>query len=354
MSVAFGTTVGGDRPARRFRTRLAGDAGVDDRSASRGGFTLIELLVAIAIIAVLVSILLPAVQSAREAARRTQCKNNLKQIGLAMQNYHETVGRFPPFFIHRRGNASRIADADKGANWLVFLMPYFDRANLYDTWDLDGPANQNEARSQRIDLFVCPTDVNNTEENRCAYAGGEWARGNYGLNVSPCRFGVRTDANPQSAGMGGANQSVRIDDVTDGSSNTILLDELRAGVNVQDLRGSWAMPGLANGTAAMFNDASQPNSTEPNSDDMENCLAAGLFGNNSQGMGCFDGNTTGQMTARSMHTGGLQVCMADGRVRFISDAIDFGKGGTNQCEGRNPGLWQSLHTRNGSEPIPDF
>jgi prepilin-type N-terminal cleavage/methylation domain-containing protein len=105
------------------------------------GFTLVELLVVIAIIGILVGLMLPAVQMARESARRTQCTGNLDQIGTALHNYHDTHGCFPPFFIHRTGDPSRIADADKGANWLVFLLPYVEQQALYDQWDFHIPAN---------------------------------------------------------------------------------------------------------------------------------------------------------------------------------------------------------------------
>lgn len=321
-----------------------------NNNSLRRGFTLIELLVVIAVIAILVAILLPAVQQAREAARRSQCKNNLKQIGLAMHNYHSTHACFPPFFISRTGNPARIADADKGANWLVFLLPYVEQQAIYEQWDFDVPANQNEARSENLTVYQCPTDTNN-RGNLCAYAGGQWARGNYGLNVSPCAFGVGNPPAGQQVppGMGRFNDVVRLRDIIDGASNTVLVDELRAGLNENDLRGTWAMPGLANGTAAMFNDASKPNSKEPNSDDMENCIVAGLFGNASQGMGCFDSTSTGQMTARSMHLGGLQVLLADGHVKFVTDSIDFTRGGIVNCDPRNTGVWQAIHTRSGNE-----
>ena len=316
----------------------------------RRGFTLIELLVAIAIIAVLVALLLPAVQQAREAARRARCKNNLKQIGLALQNYHDAARCFPPFFISRGGNPSRIADADKGANWAVFLLPHVEQTRLYEAWDFDVPANQNPGRSENIAVYLCPSDSAN-DDGPCAYAGGGWARGNYGLNVSPCRFGVGVG---DGRGVGGANRVIRMRDVTDGASNTVFVDELRAGVNEQDLRGSWAMPGLGSGTAAMFNDASVPNSDQPNSDDMENCAATGQQGNGSNGMGCFDGPTTGQMTSRSRHPGGVQLLMGDGRVRFINDNADFAKGGQNRCDPRDTGVWQNIHTRNGGELQTEF
>jgi prepilin-type N-terminal cleavage/methylation domain-containing protein len=316
----------------------------------RRGFTLIELLAVIAIIAILIALLLPAVQQAREAARRTQCKSNLKQIGIALHNYHDAHNSFPPFFISRTGNASRIADADKGANWLVFLLPYVDQAPLYDQWDMNVPANQNDGRSQNLPIFKCPTDPQ-SDGAPCSYAGGGWARGNYGMNVSPCAHGVGQNVG-QDGGIGGANSVVRFRDIRDGTSNAVAVDELRGGLNEQDLRGSWAMPGLGAGTAAMFNDASPPNSWKPHSDDMENCAVSGSFG--VPPMGCFDNNSTGQMTARSLHTGGVQALLADGSVRFISENIDYTWGVTDCGPADDRGVWQRIHTRGGGEVIGEF
>ncbi len=320
--------------------------------SSQRGFTLIELLVVIAIIAILVALLLPAVQQAREAARRTQCKSHLKQIGIALHNYHDVSRSFPPFFISRTGNPSRIGDVDKGANWLVFLLPYVDQAPLYNTWNFDIPANQNPGRSAELSIYKCPTDPQ-SDGVHCSYAGGGWARGNYGMNVSPCDHGVGSATNTLG-GIGGANYVVRMRDIIDGTSSTVAVDELRAGLNDRDLRGSWAMPGLSAGTAAMFNDASAPNSREPNSDDMENCLVSGFAGNASQGMGCFDSTNTGQMTARSLHTGGLQLLMVDGSVRFVSENIDFKRNTTGCGSVQDRGVWQAIHTRNGSEVVGEW
>ena len=298
----------------------------------------------------LIALLLPAVQQAREAARRTQCRDHLHQIGLALHNYHDVHNSFPPFFIHRSGNPSRIADADKGINWLVSILPQMEHAPLFNQWNENIPANQNPERSTEIPVYKCPSDPN-SEYNHCSYAGGGWARGNYGMNVSPCKHGV--DASGPLGGIGGPNDVVSFRDIVDGSSNTVAVDEIRAGVNEHDLRGSWAMPGLSAGTAAMFNDASAPNSREPHSDDMENCIVSGQWGVSP--MGCFDSTNTGQMTARSMHTGGLFLLLADGSVRFVNDNIDY-KRLQHGC-GPTPlerGVWQAIHTRAGAEPVGRF
>ena len=315
---------------------------------SRQAFTLVELLVVIAIIGVLVALLLPAVQAAREAVRKTQCLNNLRQIGVGLHNHHDTRGRFPSFFTNHSGNASRIADAGKGANWLVQLLPFLEQDALYNAWDLSIAPNQNTGRSTEIDIFQCPSDPQSSS-NPCTYAGGGWARGNYGMNVSPCQFGVGTNRNVLRGGFGGVNFGIRIRDILDGTSNTVAVSEIRVGLNEEDLRGSWAMPGLASGTAALFGDAAEPNSQGPNSDDMENCAATGFAGNADRGMGCFDSNSTGQMAARSMHTGGLHVLLADSSTKFVSETIDAEA--PNVGCGSNPGVWQAMHTRSGGEVV---
>src|SRR3954447_23156175 len=122
----------------------------------RRGFTLIELLVVIAIIAVLISLLLPAVQSAREAARRAQCVNNLKQIALACHNYHDTVGGFPPEAINRGDYQGT------WWNWLTFALPYMENGPLYNAINFSlptyNPANRTTVFQALVSTFLCPTD----------------------------------------------------------------------------------------------------------------------------------------------------------------------------------------------------
>lgn len=112
------------------------------------------------------------------------------------------------------------------------------------------------------------------------------------------------------------------------------------------------MPGLGAGTAAMYNDASRPNSRQPYSDDMENCAASGSLG--TPPMGCYDSQSTGQMTARSQHPGGTQFLMADASTRYVTQDIDF-KGGQNNCgPAAERGIWQKIHTRNSGEVVGEF
>ena len=314
-------------------------------------FTIVELLVVIATIALLVALLLPAVNTAREAARRASCKSNIRQIAIALNSYEAAYAKFPPFFVSREGNAMRIADGDKGPNWLVLLLPYVEENGLYEQWNQKIPAVQNPGASAEISIYKCPSDPNNSG-NRCTYAGGNWARGNYGMNVSPCSHGLTTKkrgGRSPLGGIGAPNFSVRMRHVRDGTSKTVAVDELRAGLNPNDIRGCWAMPGLGAGTAAFFGDAERPNATGGNSDDMENCAASGSAGDGSRGMGCFDSEGTSQMAPRSLHRGGVHIAMVDASVRFVSNDVDsnYEKEG---C-GPNPGIWQAIHTRAGRENV---
>lgn len=316
----------------------------------RRGFTLVELLVVIAIIGILVALLLPAVQKAREAARRVGCKSNLKQIGLALNNYESARRRFPPFLINRSGNPSRISDEDKGMNWLVALLPYVEEQALFDSWDPIIPANQNPGRSVEVSVYKCPTDGNN-EGNHCEYAGGGWARGNYGMNVSPCSFNASSKTSgavSRLGGVGAVNRGIRMREIRDGVSKTIAVDELRAGINPQDLRGSWAMPGLSAGTSGLFGDANAPNACGSNADDMENCDASGASEDRSLCMGCFNSRSTSQMASRSAHDGGVFVALTDGSVHFVQDNIDA-HANKEDCGPDPHGIWQSMHTRSGKE-----
>jgi len=346
-------------PAHRFRRR--------------GGFTLIELLVVIAIIAILIALLLPAVQQAREAARRTQCKNNLHQLVLAAHNHESTFGRLPVGLeVADAGppkdlfNASLIrGDNDSGKpeigpNWAVHLLPFVEQAPLYDSVDV-GQYLKSEGADQSwrqlgetvVPAFLCPSDVNNV--GRFDYDGRQWARGNYAANAGPAWYtwtvdgkewngSNSDDGSPVPAWYQGAawapaqtegnaapvmsiNYGAKFRDLLDGTSNTVMFSEVRAGLNERDLRGTWAL-GVAGASiisAGAIGDSIGPNDRLAESDDIENCTD---FWTPDLGpvqkMGCSRGDGHNwQAQARSMHPGGVHAALADGSTRFIADNVDM-------------------------------
>jgi prepilin-type N-terminal cleavage/methylation domain-containing protein len=168
-------------------------------TSSRRGFTLIELLVVIAIIAILIALLLPAVQQAREAARRSQCKNNLKQIGLALHNYHDTYNQFPTGSVYTTdapsqgdGAHSNFRNANYGSTWLTAILPMFDQAPLYNRYNFSVPSQNNASvTSVEMPALKCPSALRlrpatgplvAAGSNGTANVHGTYAKGNYGGN----------------------------------------------------------------------------------------------------------------------------------------------------------------------------
>jgi len=338
-------------------------------------FTLVELLVVIAIIGILVALLLPAVQSAREAARRVQCSNNLKQWALGLLNYHEVNEIFPPSgqwlndTAGRRGNITishRI-----GPNWAILTLPYVEQQALYDTFQFDipisfpltyaGPGRPQTgnlaARSTPLDIMRCPTDVGHDTPyagfSTTRLFGTDWARGNYAANAangwlgsfdSPLSEGVYDEyskawRNHRRRGVMGPDVAVKQAEITDGASNTILLAEVRVGIHRRDRRGTWAMSGVGSSSlymhgwhdsTAMVGSANGPNDRSDQSDDIPGCLEiiaalgqSGRFTMIAEGMTCrFNRGLLGQAGARSQHVDGILVAFADGSVHFIQDNIE--------------------------------
>ena len=342
------------------------------RSKKVRGFTLIELLVVIAIIAVLIALLLPAVQQAREAARRTQCKNNLKQMGLAMFNYEGTYGQFPfASFVPwgRRGTDDCHMEykGQFGPNWAVTLLPYIDQAPLFTSMNpftvsglaaptgkmpagTDGLSWRNGLVGRPIRAYLCPSDSQNNQPfiNAAvpgdATVGGQWARGNYGISAGYEDYDHVAGGNTyksSSSNIAGANGlkstplcssnfGSQIRDVIDGTSQQFMFTELRAGLSNIDPRGVWAMgfPGASvqNGGRGVYNPG--PNNVlggikADGGDELEDGKTYCNPANAALGMGCTTSGTlmTSAM-ARSQHTGGVNVAMADGSGRFVSNNID--------------------------------
>ncbi len=328
------------------------------RSRSRG-FTLIELLVVIAIIAVLIALLLPAVQAAREAARRSQCINNLKQLGLAMQNFHDSNGAFPFGRKYDRWNAYP---------WYCYILPYIEGQNVYngfvaggllDAKNYDVHTNWQANRTVRtaiISTFFCPSDTGPILDEQ---PSTDWARsrGNYrgcvgpgdmyGNNPNPptgvppsVPVGLFNVVKGQDFDKGPKPAASKIADILDGTSNTVMFSE---GLNPHPT-GPWCGPlgdvFLGNMGGALFSNYTTPNTTSPDNvygpcpqptDPAYRSPCVSIGGNNDYGV-------NGYAAARSNHPGGVNVGMCDGSVRFIKSAI-------------NARTWQALGSMNGGEVI---
>lgn len=313
-------------------------------SPSSRGFTLVELLVVIAIIGILVSLLLPAVQSAREAARRTQCLNNVKQMGLALLNYEAANRIFPPSSTWPDG---KVAGPELGPNWVIMVLPYIEDTGVYDSFDFSMPINSDvneRPRSVSLSVMLCPSDGFNSgkfsgsESSKTTIYGDNWGRGNYAANAS---LGLMTLADGASnygwndtnkRGIMGANASLRIGQIVDGTSKTVMVGEIRAGVISFDTRGVWAMSGGC--PSALWGhgwngDDNGPNNLGGAADDVHSCsdiwTKFGYLEIVREKMGCAGVDAPNiQQTMRSQHLGSVNVCMADGSVRSLNDSIQLG------------------------------
>ena len=294
-------------------------------------FTLIELLVVIAIIAVLIALLLPAVQQAREAARRTQCKNNLKQFGLALHNYHDTLRVFPPGQLWQTNSiATGQWDTNMGPGWRVHLLPYIDQAPLYQQWNQNvgilNAANVPIA-SAKLPAFWCPSDVGASAGNpytngqnlllsRCSYAGN--GNSTSGSNTTYSNVGV-------TKGVFGHNSNCNIATISDGTSNTVMCWEIRAGWNGSDPRGVFCSGRIGSGMTGQCSNLRNTGDcygiNEGNHTNGDDAWGPADYNNTTIGMGGFSGGD-GQAGPKSQHVGGVHALMADGAVKFISQNLD--------------------------------
>ncbi len=346
------------------------------------GFTLIELLVVIAVIAVLIALLLPAVQQAREAARRTQCKNNLKQLGLGVLNYESDYGVFPMGDCTRNYGSGEIPQATVHC----YLLPYIEQANLYNELNFLAQINAastaaaKDAKVKIIPGFHCPSD-SNPQVNNVAGANILSESSNYmqclgsisthagvyltagsttGGVISP---GSNLQPETQLHGIFFRNSSTRTRDITDGMSNTALIAEIKTGPNgtssyqtvpAGDPRDftvatassnvwtgsdqlfppsdcenratkAWAYRGLEWYRALMV--ATYYNHTLPPNAPFRDCIASNLY--------------QAHLAARSYHNGGVNCVLADGSIRFVSNNVDAN-------------VWRAVGTKANGETVSDF
>lgn len=352
------------------------------RRRCRSGFTLVELLVVIAIIGILVALLLPAIQAAREAARRSQCGNNMKQLGVAMHNYLDTHKTFPAL-----GSQGMGADMGWWYAWTIAVLPFMEQAPLYDgmmtqarpsggglptPWDTGNNDFNNNFWKRDLPTFLCPSD----------YAPSDRGESPALLNYKAC---VGDDyhqnhfppwsSSRQNRGIFQMGRWMAISAVVDGTSNTVMLGEMATGGHETDVIGGVALNMQSWNPAACLaridpNDASKLTAPVRASFRPVGGRAwdgrpyfvgfSTLVGPN--GPSCHWGGGDGNEhmgTLSSRHPGGGHVTMADASVRFIQNGIDTGAIYVDDVDtpGSRPspwGVWGALGSMQGGEPISGF
>ena len=332
----------------------------------RNGFTLVELLVVIAIIGILIALLLPAVQAAREAARRLQCSNSAKQIALALHMYHDTHKQFPPgygFFPNSYKNG------DTGVvewPWSARLFPYVEQEMLGEkvTWTFN-PGNSRgpyppfhiEIVSAQVPAFLCPSDPGSStpfnEGHQCYVpeansrpTEGTLGRINFGANLGHSegpRPGMEwyLKYGGQPNGVFYHNSTTSIRSITDGTSSTLAISELVTG-GTCTIRGTHSYD---EGPVVMTDNT--PNNSMPDwtrwcdKADGPSGKAPCDINDDTDNAGIVSGFNNVMHASRSMHPGGVNAALCDGSVRFIEDEIDVD-------------VWRMLGTRAGGETIGEF
>jgi prepilin-type N-terminal cleavage/methylation domain-containing protein/prepilin-type processing-associated H-X9-DG protein len=299
-----------------------------NRYLRRGGFTLIELLVVIAIIAILIALLVPAVQKVREAAARTQCVNNLKQLGLATHGYHDANKKMPS---NRTPNTYGYDINGSSWSWLSRILPYVEQGPLYTQGNLANfPtfASNLTVYGTQITVFQCPSDDSSKVARTDRANTGGYACGstNYrGVSGSNWAWGSYTNTGPSGNNNGldvGDGIFYRSDDgrpltllgITDGTSNTLMIGE---DIPEKNQHCGWPNSNYANGTCAI---------------PLNNAMVSGQPGYNNPG------DWPNVYSFRSRHTGGGNFCYADGTVRFVRDSIGLP-------------TYYALATRSGNEAV---
>ncbi|MGQ0635677.1 MAG: DUF1559 family PulG-like putative transporter [Planctomycetaceae bacterium] len=319
---------------------------------------MIELLVVIAIIAVLISLLLPAVQQAREAARRSQCKNNLKQLGLALHNYHDTHNVFPPgtlailntnIAVNPSGPEPSRTNVTGGWGWGTFILPFLDQAPLYSALNPTGgnfPATPNDLTKTVLPIFQCPTEAS-PALHFATPLGGDGASNGHARSsyAGVCGSGANADyANKsplQTRGMLWYNSDARIRDVADGMSNTMMVVERFWDGTTSELRRGSVWVGKCPGGP---NNAGNKYAVLIRVENNPDWLINGLNNNSASSMhGGVRGAGIGAGDTGTVRKGGfgIHILMGDGGVRLVSENL------------HGP-TWQRLGQMSDGEVIGEF
>ncbi len=312
---------------------------------SRRGFTLIELLVVIAIIAILIALLLPAVQQAREAARRSQCKNHLKQIGLALHNYLDTKLELPAGTLLWQGSASRGPGGwYDDYSWTSMIGPELDQLVWFKLFDFKlsySHVNNDKARRFPVPVFGCPSDGMKQNE----WTSTQWSRWRttYAANFGNTNIGQLTKS---GVTFGGAPfkplRSSRAADIRDGLSSTLLVSEI---ITVADTGAAWGGP--LSDTGDSVGGMGFTAWLTPNTRNFDEVVRACPPASALNGIpGCTNIGGVGSehlqvLSSRSQHSGGVHSAMCDGAVRFVNNSIGLQ-------------VWRALATSQGKEPVSDF
>ena len=318
---------------------------------SRRGFTLIELLVVIAIIAILIGLLLPAVQKVREAAARMSCSNNLKQVGLALHNYHDQRQALPPGCAADQtpfGSAAATGSTGGGSSWKVYILPYIEQGAVYDKWVFNTNSGYNNANNMpytnglKIKVYRCPSsplpDQYTVSNNAGAlqifssYTGVAGATGTVTLNGASYTYPISTYTTNGNIGATGAlfaNSKVTLTSITDGTSNSVIVgeqsDHLRDASN-QPIAGTygaitsqgmygWTMGATGTGTGAAYLGNTYNCTTTRYLINQRGIGSTAAAGTASDG-----GNN---LPFSSAHTGGAQMLFGDGSIKFLSATTDL-------------------------------
>ncbi|NLF73737.1 MAG: DUF1559 domain-containing protein [Candidatus Anammoximicrobium sp.] len=319
------------------------------------GFTLVELLVVIAIIGILVALLLPAIQAAREAARRSQCSNNLKQLGLGLHNYHDTHAWFPPGVLANNLNSGTTPPTNM--SWMPMLLPFIEQSALHDQLlpymvTRASSSFPSALMNSVIPCLMCPSDSagpktgilhgEGTPPDGSPPDNNDGFSGNYLLchgsqlvtqNNSPATTGAAFGHTMN--GMFYYKSRIRMASVVDGTANTVMGAEIitvpELTTSHRDWRGRYYR---AEHLSSIFSTYQPPNTTL--SDYCRTCQAPAL-----REAPCFASTDLQYLFARSYHPGGVQAVLADASVRFIPNSIDTY-------------VWRALGTREGGEPTNQY